>query len=120
MMEPANRLPVSDSEESGFPVRRILWVAAGLTFTAILIFAVNALLLHYLAGGAATASAGRPDAQVPAQSAAETGPDSELARLRAREDQLLTTYGWIDRDRRIVRIPIEQAMQIIAQRANTK
>ncbi|HET6628150.1 MAG TPA: hypothetical protein VFG91_00080 [Woeseiaceae bacterium] len=41
-------------------------------------------------------------------------PESDLARLRAREAALLHGYGWVDRERGIARIPIERAMEILA------
>jgi len=37
-----------------------------------------------------------------------------LAEIRATEATALTTPGWIDQDRNIVRLPIETAMQIYA------
>jgi hypothetical protein len=40
----------------------------------------------------------------------------DLAALRRAEDSRLATYGWIDRDRGVVRIPIEEAMRIVAER----
>jgi hypothetical protein len=40
----------------------------------------------------------------------------DVAELHAREDILLDNYTWIDPKKGTVRIPIEQAMQIIAQR----
>lgn len=40
----------------------------------------------------------------------------DVANLHAREDILLDNYTWIDPSKRTVRIPIEQAMQIIAQK----
>jgi hypothetical protein len=43
-------------------------------------------------------------------------PSEQLRALRAREDEMLSTYDWVDRDKRVVRIPIERAMELIAQR----
>ncbi len=40
----------------------------------------------------------------------------DIAELHAREDILLDNYTWIDPSKGTVRIPIEQAMQIIAQK----
>jgi len=40
----------------------------------------------------------------------------DLANLHAREDLLLDHYTWIDRSQGKVRIPIERAMELIAQR----
>src|SRR5205823_4917924 len=43
--------------------------------------------------------------------ALQTTPAQDLAKLRAREDQALNTYYWIDRDKGIVHIPVYQAMR---------
>jgi hypothetical protein len=43
--------------------------------------------------------------------ALQTDPQQDLAQLRAREEQLLNTYYWIDRDKGIVHIPIAEAMR---------
>ncbi len=40
----------------------------------------------------------------------------DIADLHAREDLLLDNYTWIDESKGTVRIPIEKAMQIIAQK----
>lgn len=42
--------------------------------------------------------------------------DQDVADMHAREDLLLSNYTWIDQSKGTVRIPIEQAMQLIAQR----
>lgn len=42
--------------------------------------------------------------------------NQDVADLHAREDLLLDNYTWIDKAQGKVRIPIEQAMQIIAQK----
>jgi len=42
--------------------------------------------------------------------------DQEVADMHAREDLLLSNYSWVDQSKGTVRIPIEQAMQLIAQR----
>jgi hypothetical protein len=42
--------------------------------------------------------------------------DQDIADLHAREDLLLNNYSWIDESKGTVRIPIGQAMKLIAQR----
>ena len=42
--------------------------------------------------------------------------NQDVADLHAREDLLLSNYSWVDQSKGTVRIPIEQAMQLIAQR----
>ncbi len=39
-----------------------------------------------------------------------------LAEFRAREDALLGSYGWIDRDRGLARMPIDEALRIVGSR----
>jgi hypothetical protein len=42
--------------------------------------------------------------------------NQDTADLHAREDLLLENYSWVDRSKGTVRIPIERAMELIAQR----
>jgi len=46
----------------------------------------------------------------------QTTPKADLDRLRASEDQRLNSFGWVDRDKQIVRIPIDDAMRLLSQR----
>ena len=43
-------------------------------------------------------------------------PAGDLAELRKIEAARLSSYAWVDRNGRIARIPIERAMDILAQR----
>lgn len=69
------------------------------------------------------------------ESLRETGPDSPLSRLdivppeprldarpaqtlvelKRREDDMLATYGWVDQEAGIARIPITDAMELLAE-----
>jgi hypothetical protein len=40
----------------------------------------------------------------------------ELRELRQAEETMLNSYAWIDRDRGIVRIPVERAMELLAKK----
>jgi hypothetical protein len=44
----------------------------------------------------------------------ETNPQADLQRFRAEEEKRLNTYYWVDRQKGIVHIPIEQAMKKLA------
>jgi hypothetical protein len=44
----------------------------------------------------------------------------DLRALRAREEQVLTSAAWIDKDRQLARIPIDRAMQFVAQQGLPK
>ena len=43
-------------------------------------------------------------------------PGQDLKTMRAAEDGLLNNYGWVDQEKGIARIPIEDAIQILAQK----
>lgn len=43
-------------------------------------------------------------------------PKDDLERLRTAEQRQLTTYGWMDRDRQFLHIPVERAMQLRVER----
>ena len=46
----------------------------------------------------------------------ESTPVTDLARMRASEDRVLHNYGWVDRQRGIVRVPIDVAMRLTVER----
>ena len=43
-----------------------------------------------------------------------------LAAFRAQEDALLDSYGWVEKDKGIARMPIEEAMKIVAEQGLPK
>jgi len=43
-------------------------------------------------------------------------PATDLALFRREEEQRLSSYGWIDPQQRIVRVPIERAIEILSER----
>ena len=51
----------------------------------------------------------------PPQPRLQTDPSEDLAQFLADEDKRLNTYYWIDKKKGIVHIPIEQAMQELAE-----
>jgi hypothetical protein len=45
-----------------------------------------------------------------------TSEPAVLAQFRAQEDALLTSWGWVEKDRGIARMPVDEAMKIVAAR----
>jgi len=43
-------------------------------------------------------------------------PSVDLARLRAEAHRRLSSYAWVDREQGVVRIPIERAIKLLAER----
>jgi hypothetical protein len=46
----------------------------------------------------------------------QTNPRQDLADMRAKEDDVLGSYGWIDKNAGVVRIPIDAAMKLTLER----
>ena len=42
----------------------------------------------------------------------QTTPEIDLARLRAKEEAVLRTYGWVDQNAGIARLPIDRALEL--------
>jgi hypothetical protein len=40
---------------------------------------------------------------------------ADMNTFRAQEEQILNSYGWVDQNAGVARIPIEQAMQVVAK-----
>jgi hypothetical protein len=54
--------------------------------------------------------------QTPPAPRLEAQPAAELASLRRAEHHRLSSYGWIHPQQRVVRVPIERAIEILAER----
>lgn len=54
--------------------------------------------------------------QVPPEPRLQSTPQIEIQQLRAHEDAVLETYGWVDKQKGIVRIPIDRAMDLLSER----
>jgi hypothetical protein len=46
----------------------------------------------------------------------QTDPRQDLADMRAKEDDVLGSYGWVDKNAEVVRIPIDAAMKLTLER----
>jgi len=55
-------------------------------------------------------------ARVPPEPRLQTTPRQDLLDLRASEEQVLNSYGWVDKNAGVVRIPIDEAMKLTVQR----
>ena len=60
----------------------------------------------------------RPDASAPAAAFPRLVASEPvvLAEFRAQEEAFLTSYGWVEKDKGLARMPIDEAMKIVAER----
>jgi hypothetical protein len=53
--------------------------------------------------------------QVPPEPRLQGKPANDLARMRAAEDRSLDRYRWIDKERGVVQLPIDRAMELLLE-----
>jgi hypothetical protein len=114
--------PEVHHEESDVNIRAILGFGAAL----IVVAAVVHLLIYVLFGyftrreqvqtPAEYPLAATQEKREPPEPRLQTDPRQDLADLRAKEDDQLTSYGWVDRNAGVVRIPIDAAMKLTLER----
>jgi hypothetical protein len=50
----------------------------------------------------------------------QPSPPVDLASFRAQEDAILNGYGWVDKEKKVVRVPVDEAMRILAERGKVR
>lgn len=109
-------------EESDVNIRAIFGFGIGLAVAGIVIsFVVWLLFQHFEARESRKVTpefplAAQQENRLPPEPRLQTNPRADLADLRAQEENVLKTYGWIDKKASVVRIPIEEAMKLTVQR----
>jgi|SRR5712692_2793692 len=109
-------------ETSDVNIRAILGFGIGLLVAGVLVHVMVLLLFKFFAASESRhvrpefpLAAGQEN-RLPPEPRLQTNPRQDLRDLRAREDAILGSYGWVDRNAGVVRIPIERAMQVTVQR----
>lgn len=124
MADPKATNPRFDGEIN---LKAILGTAVGLA----LVIAVSMVLMWWMSKGlksqeeaADPAPSPLPEANIrqlpPAprlqpSPASDLTPEQELEQMRAEEEELLTGYGWVDREAGLARIPVERALELAAE-----
>jgi hypothetical protein len=94
-----------------------LSLAAGVAIVFLVVYGIFQYLVDHpiiLAPGSPLAETDQQ--QFPPKPRIEEHPASELKELNLREDRTLSTYGWVDQKAGVVRIPIDQAMELQLKR----
>jgi hypothetical protein len=101
------------------------WAVGKFGFALAIVIGIAFLLLAGLfkyfqsiqgTGERASAGIGVDARKLPPEPRLQQTPALDLKAMRAAEDQLLTSYGWVDRQKGVVRIPIDRAIGLLAQR----
>ena len=54
--------------------------------------------------------------ELPPRPRLQIAPHEDLEQKRRREDPILNSYGWVDPKAGVVRLPIDRAIELVAQR----
>jgi hypothetical protein len=109
-------------EMSDVSMRGVLAFAAGLLVTGIIIYVLIWLFFVFLAGQQTRETvrqypmARGQQERVPPMPRLQINPREDLRELRSAEETVLTSYGWVDQNNGVVRIPIDEAMKLTVQR----
>lgn len=107
-------------EERDVQIRPIVTFAVGLIILASVVMVLMGWLFGYFAARQAKLDVPMSPLAVthgePPEPRLEVAPDQVLQELRAEEHTMLHSYGWVDREAGVVRIPIERAMTLLTER----
>ena len=114
--------PTVHHETSDADVNAVFAFGLGLMLAGIVILFLVWLLFGYFSARAARSAtrefplAAEQQNRLPPQPRLQTNPKQDLIDLRAGEDAILNTYGWVDKAGGVVRVPIDEAMKLTVQR----
>ena len=104
--------------DAGGSYRAGIAILAAMVLTALLLVPFYRLLArHETKAQPPPAEVLKTDVSEPAQSFPRlvTSEPMALAEFRAQEAALLQSYGWVEKDKGLARIPIDDAMRIVAE-----
>lgn len=123
MREPVNPPPDAASVAAGHELRDVratTMVAFAVALTALVVLAC-ALVIWLFDTFEGRAERQDPvlsplaESQAPPDPRLQTQPRRNLEELRAAEERSLARYRWIDKEQGIVQIPVERAMELVAE-----
>ncbi len=118
---PAPAAPGGGHEEHDVDIRGIVVFVVGLAVVCLLTAVAMLWLFRYLDRRLVEAEAppsplALPAGQLPPEPRLLTDEPAMLREYRAEQHRKLTTYGWVDREKGIVRIPIDRAKALLLER----
>ena len=109
-------------EESDANIRGIFAFAAALVVVAVIVHVAMWLLLRFFDVRADRQDridyplAVEQERRLPPEPPLQTNPREDLQNLRTSENETLASYGWVDRNAGVVRIPIDVAIKLTLQK----
>jgi hypothetical protein len=116
----SDRIGAPPHEVKDAEARPIVRYGVALTIGAVIVFALVFWIFSYFTTRPVSDLNANPMANreqsKPAPPQLEEYPAHEVLALRAHETQVLESYGWVDKKSGTVRVPIDRAMQVVAER----
>jgi hypothetical protein len=105
-------------EPSDLKVRYVVYFGAGLALGIVLVFVLMTWIFNTFSDiQKKEASAGTtPESSTPPEPRLQISPEADNRQFIAREREVLTRYGWIDKEKGVARVPIDRAMEIMLER----
>jgi hypothetical protein len=111
--------PGAGHELSDLSPRAIAIFGIALAATVIFCLILAVWIFNYLAGREArqdVAPSPLAKREAPAEPLLQVAAPKDLEGMRAAEEKILSSYDWVNRQAGTVRIPIQRAMQLLAER----
>jgi hypothetical protein len=107
-------------EQSSLIIRPIVLFGLGLLALSAVTFASMGWLFDFFATRQAKIdvlpSPLADPRQLPPEPRLQVVPTQDLQKMRAAENAVLQSYDWVDREAGIVRIPIDRAIEVLAEK----
>jgi len=102
-------------EQREVSVKLIVTSLAFLAVATFFVFLLVVGIFRYFYDTYSTAEATRLSRPViPPEPRIEVAPYEQLQQLRAKEDHVLNTYAWVNKQAGVVRVPIDRAIDLLA------
>lgn len=109
----------SGHQASEINLRAVTWTAIGLTISVIVIcLGVGGLFIFFerQAASGSPPSGISTASRLPPAPRLQSDPTADWQQFLEAENAKLNSYGWIDKSAGVIRIPIDRAMDLLAQR----
>jgi hypothetical protein len=109
----------SGHQTSDINVRAVTWAVIGLMISVIAVCVTVGVLFNLFKRqyrSVSEPSGITTSGRLPTAPRLQTNPTADLQRLLEAENAKLNSYGWIDKSAGVIRIPIDRAMDLLAQR----
>ncbi len=115
----SDRIGTAPHEVHDAEARPIVLYGVALAIGAAIVFVIVFFIFHYFTSQPLTDVTANPMAtkdQAPPSPHVEEYPASDFRELRIHENQVLGSYGWVDKKTGVVRVPIDRAMETVLKR----